>query len=356
MKRKLSFLYIVIPSILLLAITGCQLFPNASSQSNDADDVQNIQVNPVSAQKTDGSIEEFPLPNCGGTGKLTQSLGTQVSVSKSVEMGSVVKVSGGKEVGISSVAKLKLEASIEAAYKQVYDTANSRLDSIQMEAAPKTHVVYAIEWEKQVFSSVATFEANNELLKMPYTFIMNVPKIAGSREEECAPTLVSTESIEVPEPTIPPTATDEPPKENVKIQKPTRQEFATTANIWDKFSFETPTRPTTLVYNTTVNSSDVYRWGAVWCGKDYQILQNILAPLSMNLLVDGQPLNSNQIIEYTESLPGQECYRWGTILSDWKSGKVVQLELSYYLSRTIDDGYYLTEAGEYHLIINVDVR
>ena len=176
--------------IVLVINSGCQATPPTTEAQHPVittagDEVQNIQVNKVSPQRTSGATEEFPLPNCGGTETLSQTLGTQVSVSKSVQMGTTASVSGSGEVGVSAAAKVTVQAAIEAAYQQEYETANSRLDTIGMGAAPKTHVVYTIEWEKQEFSSVVAFEFNRELVQTPYTFIMNVPKIANSREEQC---------------------------------------------------------------------------------------------------------------------------------------------------------------------------
>ncbi|OQX65071.1 MAG: hypothetical protein B5M51_01800 [Anaerolinea sp. 4484_236] len=186
MKKKHRFISLFTISLVMI-ISGCQSSPNPSSATDDGE-VQNIQVQKVSPQKTVSFTEEFPLPNCGGTEKLTQTLGTQVSVSKSVQMGTTVSVSGGAEVGVSAAAKLTMEAAVEATYQQEYDTANSRLDTIEMGAAPKTHVVYTIEWEKQEFSSVVTYELNKEMVQTPYTFTMNVPKLSGSREEKCSDT------------------------------------------------------------------------------------------------------------------------------------------------------------------------
>jgi hypothetical protein len=192
MKNTTRYFASLLATLLMLIVSSCQPastiadVPQANPAPNSNSDIQNINVKTVASQRTAGNKEEFPLPNCGGTGKLTQSLGTQVSVTKKIEMGTTVSVNGGGEVGISAAAKITLEAAIEAAYKQEYETANSRLDTIGMEAAPKTHVIYTIEWEKQEFSSVATSEFNREMVQTPYVFTMNVPKIAGSREEKCA--------------------------------------------------------------------------------------------------------------------------------------------------------------------------
>ncbi|NOG76359.1 MAG: hypothetical protein HND45_10755 [Chloroflexi bacterium] len=184
--------YIISLSVifLLLVVSGCQPAPTPIDNpqptiTTGGGEVQNIRVEKASPQRTVSSSEEFPLPNCGGTEKLTQTLGTQVSVSKSVQMGSTVSLSGGGEVGVSAAAKITVQAAIEAEYKQEYETANSRLDTIGMGAAPKTHVIYTVEWERQEFSSLVTYELNRELVQTPYTFIMDVPKLSGSREEKC---------------------------------------------------------------------------------------------------------------------------------------------------------------------------
>lgn len=192
MKKNQVFALLLAITI-LVTISACQ--PTQTSTDNQqpnvvtgSNEVQNIQVDKTSPQKTIASTEDFPLPNCGGTETLKQTLGTQVSVSKNVQMGTTVSVSGGYEVGVPEVSKATVKAAIEAAYQQEYETANSRLDTIEMGAASKTHVIYTIEWERQEFSSIVTYELNKEIVKTPYTFIMNVPKISGSREEIC-PTL-----------------------------------------------------------------------------------------------------------------------------------------------------------------------
>jgi len=150
-----------------------------------SEQVSNVQVKTVSPNIIEGKVEEFPLPNCGGTGPLKQSLGTQVSVSKSVTIGGKATGSAGAEYEIPETLRFQLELAVEAAYQQVYEKASARLDTIVMEAAPSTHVIYQIQWEQQEFSSVVAFEHDNEVFETPYTFIMNVPKVADSRQESC---------------------------------------------------------------------------------------------------------------------------------------------------------------------------
>ncbi len=171
-----------------IILFGCQTAsPNTSIQpdSVSSTEVSSIHVKPASPKKISGDTEEFPLPNCGGTGELSQSLGTQVSVSKSVIVGGTATVTGGGEINVPETAKIALEISIEASYQQEYETANSRLDSVEMKAAPASHVIYVIQWEKQEFSSVVTYEMDGELLESPYTFTMSVPKFKDSYQEIC---------------------------------------------------------------------------------------------------------------------------------------------------------------------------
>ena len=174
---------------------ACQ--PNAPSTQVSLGDVgnsrvTNIHVKPAPPQTTSGDLEEFPLPNCGGTSELSQSLGTQVSVSKSVIVGGTATVTGGGEIEVPETAKISLEIAIEASYQQEYETANSRLDSVEMKAAPGSHVVYIIQWEKQEFSSIVTYEMDGELLESPYTFSMRVPKFKDSYQEICPEGIGST--------------------------------------------------------------------------------------------------------------------------------------------------------------------
>ena len=202
--KKLTLLLISV--LLLVGIASCQNGKNSSVESGQSLDptdltvtrISNIQVKTVDPSISEGKIEEFPLPNCGGTGPLKQSLGTQVSVTKQIVIGGKAKGSAGGEVEIPETMRLQLELAIEASYQQMYERANARLDTIMMEAAPESHVVYKIQWERQEFSSVATFENDGELFETPYTFVLNTPKVVDSVKESCpdigevsAPTPVS---------------------------------------------------------------------------------------------------------------------------------------------------------------------
>ena len=149
--------------------------------------ISNIRVNDAVPEEApiQGNTEEFPLPNCGGTGELRQTLGTHVSVSKSVEVGVKATVTGGGEVAIPETAKLELTIAVEGAYKNTLDSANSRLDTIEMSAAAGTQVVYVIKWYEQVFNSTVQYSEDSKVYEAPYTYKLRIPKIDGSYSTTC---------------------------------------------------------------------------------------------------------------------------------------------------------------------------
>ena len=65
-----------------------------------------IKIKEAEAVKTVVGTEEFPLPNCGGTSELSQSLGTQTTVQKSVAVGAKATTTVGGEVDIPQTVKM----------------------------------------------------------------------------------------------------------------------------------------------------------------------------------------------------------------------------------------------------------
>lgn len=165
-------------------------------------------------------VEVVSLPNCGGTGTLTQSLGTQTSVLRGVTLGAVARLGGGAEVAIPETARIYLQAEIEGHYEDEYQRANARLDSISMTAAPNTHVAYEIVWEEQSYTSLVNYTLAGVFQEADYTFILQVPKVIDSREVMCpdkapesaapAETKPETQPGSVPEVAQPETAPSEP--------------------------------------------------------------------------------------------------------------------------------------------------
>ncbi len=166
-------------------LVSCQP-PASSTQSTQDNGIQDIRVQVVEPTRTTTKVEQFPLPNCGGTDRLAQSLGTYASANKSATVGGKATVTGGGEVGIPETTKLKLEIQVELAYQQTFESTNSRLDSIEMSAAAGTHVVYAIIWEEQTFNSIVQYSADGKVYEVPYTYKLSVPKIDKSYNVACS--------------------------------------------------------------------------------------------------------------------------------------------------------------------------
>jgi hypothetical protein len=154
----------------------------------------------------------------------------------------------------------------------------------------------------------------------------------------------------LPTDTRPPTATPLP----LIVSQPAQNEINGLTNLWGLFTYKNLTKPGTASYQAVVKPNENYRWGAVWCAVDAETLVNILAPLTMELWINGEKLAEDQILEY-ETRTGNHCRRWVTKLADWRPGSRSTLELRYSLSKTIYDGEEYTEAGSYRMIIEVSV-
>jgi hypothetical protein len=182
-KNHVRLVLVCLVTVLLSSIVAACGTPKP--QPGGLENVQDIHVQPAEASRSNAGTEEFGLPNCGGTSELSQSLGTQTSVKRAVTLGAKASATVGGEVDIPAAAKAKLEAAVELAYQQTYETASSRLDTIAMKAAPMSHVVYVIQWEEQRFESNVTFSANGKTYETPYAYTLGTPKISDSYQVAC---------------------------------------------------------------------------------------------------------------------------------------------------------------------------
>jgi len=165
----------------------------------------NIRVITTQPSETRIKTEPFPLPNCNGTSELHQKLGSHASATRKVEVGIKAVIKGGGGFTISEVIKLQLELAVEGEYKRTYENINARLDTIEMSAMPRTHVVYEIGWYEQTFNSYIDYMLDGQVYENPYEYKLEIPKIDNSYQVNCANSNPSNSNIVNPT-AVPPTA------------------------------------------------------------------------------------------------------------------------------------------------------
>ncbi|RME57602.1 hypothetical protein D6779_08365 [Candidatus Parcubacteria bacterium] len=183
--KKISQLIIPL-AILFLASCVPQMTPQQGDISTSSAKVIRVKDAIPQEMSLDGEIEEFRLPNCGGSSEVRQTLGNQATVSKSVEVGKTGSLSGSGSVEIPEAIRIEMEVAVEENYRETFTAANSRLDTIEMAAAPGTEIVYLITWHQQVYESTVQYVDGNRIYEAPYSYILRVPKIKGSYPVECA--------------------------------------------------------------------------------------------------------------------------------------------------------------------------
>ena len=206
-------------------------------------------------------------------------------------------------------------------------------------------VVTVIVTEEAVSTTEPTLAPATEAVETGILITPEVKKTATT----AMPTILPTETAV---PTAPPTATTIP---SVSIDLPTLNEAENMSTVWQGVDFEDLQSPATKRYSTVISSGEKRRWSFIWCGKTPADLQNILAPLTFSLLVDGQPIPSEKLLEHDKVINNWHCRYWSTILYNWSSRQTVELEAHYQLSERIYDGEGYYGAGTYRQIISVQV-
>ncbi|MCB0176022.1 MAG: hypothetical protein KDJ97_36330 [Anaerolineae bacterium] len=145
--------------------------------------------------------------------------------------------------------------------------------------------------------------------------------------------------------------------ENVAASSPTLENLESVKNIWHLTSFEDLKTPETRTYDIEVKSTDKWRWVFAWCAINEANLMEILSPLSVNLSIDDFQLQSDVILEHEETAAnGWACHYWSTILSNWRRGAMVKLDINYDLTQTINDGEDSYPSGQYHQVLLARVK
>jgi len=192
-RRTYLFLILLLIQSILFACG-----PNGRASQND--EIKNVFVDkPLDPQTSVLGTEDFPLPNCGGSSVMSQSLGSLASVSNSSTIGATATINGGGDVQVPEVAKLQLQIELSTAYQQTLRNENSRVDTIQLSAEPGTYVIYQVRWEQLTYSSTISYAVGNQVYKVPYEFMLRVPKNNRSDQLPCTGGGITTSAS--PEPT-----------------------------------------------------------------------------------------------------------------------------------------------------------
>ena len=343
---------LVFPLLLFFSVVSCSTnesgvaFPTiVATPTSVITVIENVRVdNPDFPEKrTVGNPENIELPNCFGSANLTRTLGTQTTITSTLNMGTTAKVTGGGEVEIPAAAKLKLEVEIGKAYEETKQSATSRLDTAEMTAAQGTHIIYVIEWKEIEYNSIILFSSGNAVYTANYSYKLIVPDITANSAKPC-PADTSLASTNTPVSQTQAQAIAHYPSEN---------ELTNALNIWDFLNEEDLYSPGTKSYDLTIIPRQNYRWGAIWCGKNGDYLQQVIAPLEMQLWMDNAQVPNEQIRQYDTVEFGAYCHRWVTISSGWPTDRATTLELRYFVAYAASDGWRTVNPGEYRQIIVV---
>lgn len=164
--------------------------------------------------------------------------------------------------------------------------------------------------------------------------------------------------IRAPQPTVAPTVTPVP-----RITAAPNQPAAVTAHrpstlnagldyrsVWTGLGFLDLTQPGTATYTLNVDAAETYRWVFTWCADTETLLNDALADLTVQFLIDDRPVTS--ILEY--HVP--RCHGWITLLSDWRANRTLTLDVRYALTTTVTIDGQPYSPGDYLQRITVNVR
>jgi curved DNA-binding protein CbpA len=146
--------------------------------------------------------------------------------------------------------------------------------------------------------------------------------------------------------------------QNVRARLPTEYEFNNVPSIWDinNISQLDLRSPGTRSYNVTVSRGDKLLWAYYWCAADTATLQANLEYLSVDFVIDDYSLSESALLLSDRNITNWSCRYWVTILSDWESGTVIELDIRYSFSNTVFDGYENYLPGDYSFGLIVGVK
>ncbi len=190
-----SLVKAALTAIMVTTMGACDFGPSDEARSTPTSGATSVapsgelsilEIHTPQATVWDEGTEDYPLPNCGGSAALKQSLGMVATVEQSVSIDHKATGTVSAEMSIPAAVKLQLSAAVENSYSKSFKSALERATNISMEAAPKTHVVYWIAWSVHEYAATIDFELDGVQYSVPYVYRLRTPKIVASDAVPCA--------------------------------------------------------------------------------------------------------------------------------------------------------------------------
>lgn len=129
-------------------------------------------------------------------------------------------------------------------------------------------------------------------------------------------------------------------------------------DIWSLVDYHELTQPGLADYTARVQPGSRWRLGYAWCAYSPANLAENAQAITQRFLIDGVPVADADILTYTEEIPDGTgaCHKRSTMLSNWRAGSTVQVELVITLPEPVFDGRVNYPAGEYRYALTLTVE
>lgn len=149
----------------------------------DRQQVRVAMVEP-SVQKEFGHF--LDIRNCQDDFELVQSLASEVSVQEKVMLADeAISNKTGEPRSIPPHIKEMLESEIKLTYQDAYAEAQTYLEQTELRVPVGKIRMYNLNQEVQVFNSIVTFDYEDELFEMAFTYELTIPRVSGFMEISC---------------------------------------------------------------------------------------------------------------------------------------------------------------------------
>ncbi len=139
----------------------------------------------------------------------------------------------------------------------------------------------------------------------------------------------------------------------VRVFSLTQSNASNLPSLWQLTNWNEITRPGKNYYRIKPNNM-AYSWNFLWCAGSRSELESIVRPLTVEFLVNDEPIASS-LLYRTEATSGNKlCYKWQIGVDDFPQNETIKLTNAFDLSTSIvEDGVYY-EPGRYEHVLEVD--